>query len=107
MPNMPNMHNMPNTAELNQDMMTDLDRIEPPTPPLVGETDMPSSNTNTSWEQVPEAMSGGSRFSKGEEDASDHLDDGECTQGYTRRTRAKVASMGCTSLRASYEPNSW
>ena len=84
--------NDPPNIEPNHDMMTDLDRIEPPTPPLVGETDLSSSNTNTSWEQVPEALSDGSRFSKGEEDASDHLNDGECTQGYTRRTRAKVAS---------------
>ena len=62
----PNVHppNMPNTAELDQDMTTGLDRIDPPTLPLVGETDVSSSNTNNSWEQVPEATSGGSRLSK-------------------------------------------
>ena len=56
--------NDPPNFALDQDMMTDLDRIEPPTPPLVGETDESSSNTYTSWEQVPEAASGCSRLSK-------------------------------------------
>ena len=86
--------NVPPNFVLDQDMTTDLDRIVPPTHHLVGETDLSSTNTNTSWEQLPEDMSGGSRFSKGEEDAIDHLDDGECTQGHTRRTRAKVDSGG-------------
>ena len=37
-------------SELNEGMMTDLDRINPPTHLLVGETEVPSSNT--SWEHV-------------------------------------------------------
>ena len=88
--------NDPPDTEPAQDMLTDLDRIVPPTPPMVGEADQSSSNTNPSWEQVPEAMSDGSaRFSKtGEEDASDHPDEGECAQGHARQTRAKVASRG-------------
>ena len=70
-PNLPNF-------ELDQDMTTDLDRIVPPTHHLVGETDLSSTNTTASWEKLPEDVSGGSRFSKGEEDVIDHLDDGGC-----------------------------
>ena len=54
--------NLPNFV-LDHDMTTDLDRIVPPTHHLVGETDLPSTNTTTSWEKLPEDVSGGSRFS--------------------------------------------
>ena len=87
-PNLPNF-------ELDQDMTTDLDRIEPePTHRLVGETELSSTNTTASWEKIPEDTSGGGRLSRGEEDAIGHLDEGECAQGDTRRTRAKVDSGG-------------
>ena len=84
-------------TEPTQDQTADFDRIGAPTPPKVGEADQSSSNTNPSWEQVPEAMSDDSaRFSMktGEEDASDHPDEGERAQGHARQTRAKVASRG-------------
>ena len=88
-PNLPNF-------ELDQDMTTDLDRIEPvPTHRLVGETELPSTNTTASWEKIPEDPSGGRRLSRSEEDAAGHLDEGECAQGGTRHTRAKVDSGVC------------
>ena len=87
--------NLPNFDELDQDMTTDLDRIEPvPTHRLVGETELSSTNTTASWEKIPEDPSGGGRLSRGEEDVIGHLDEGECAQGNARRTRAKADSGG-------------